>query len=127
MLLNKSLNIAVMIEDLHDSNEQQLKKAIVQVPAVLHRIIRIDSSDQNVQIIFLEDLISYFISKLFKGYAVKSTTLFRITRNADLEIHEEGASDLLEEIEEELRKRKWGAAVRLKSKRTILIQWSSIT
>ena len=42
-----------MIEDLHDSNEQQLKKAIVQVPAVLHRIIRIDSSDQNVQIIFL--------------------------------------------------------------------------
>ena len=115
MLLNKSLNIAVMIEDLHDSNEQQLKKAIVQVPAVLHRIIRIDSSDQNVQIIFLEDLISYFISKLFKGYGVKSTTLFRITRNADLEIHEEDASDLLEEIEEELRKRKWGAAVRLRN------------
>ena len=113
MLLNRSLNIAVMIEDLHDSNEQQLKKAIVRVPAVLHRIIRIDSSDQNVQIIFLEDLISHFISKLFKGYGVKSTTLFRITRNADLEIHEEGASDLLEEIEEELKKRKWGAAVRL--------------
>ena len=44
---------------------------------------------------------------------MKSTTLFRITRNADLEIHEEGASDLLEEIEEELKKRKWGAAVRL--------------
>ena len=118
MLLNKSLNIAIMIEDPHDSTAHRIKKAIVQVPAVLHRIVRIDSSDQNVQLVLLEDLISHFISKLFKGYKVVSCTLFRITRNADLEIHEEGASDLLEEIEEELKKRKWGAAVRLEIQHT---------
>ena len=68
-----------MIEDPHDSTAQQIKKAIVQVPAVLHRIVRIDSSDQNVQLILLEDLISHFISKLFKGYKVVVCTLFRIT------------------------------------------------
>src|SRR5690606_30409369 len=55
----------------------------------------------------------FFIGKLFHGYEVKSTTVFRITRNADMTIHEEGARDLLKEIEEELKKRKWGAAVRL--------------
>ena len=43
------------------------------------------------------------------GYEVKSVTAFRITRNADLTIHEDEAEDLLQEIEEELKKRKWGA------------------
>src|SRR5690606_7590394 len=47
------------------------------------------------------------------GFTVKSVSVFRITRNADMTIHEEGARDLLKEIEKELRKRKWGAAVRL--------------
>ncbi|HSO57499.1 MAG TPA: polyphosphate kinase 1, partial [Paenisporosarcina sp.] len=50
---------------------------------------------------------------LFYGYKVKSVTAFRMTRNADLTIHEEGARDLLVEIEKELKKRKWGAASRL--------------
>ena len=58
----------------------------------------------------------FYSSKLFKGYKVVSVTQFRITRNADLEIHEEGARDLLQQIEKELKKRKWGAAVRLEIK-----------
>ena len=66
--------------------------------------------------VLLEDIICYFISKLFKGYKIGSVTQFRITRNADLEIHEEGARDLLEQIEKEIKKRKWGAAVRLEIK-----------
>ena len=66
-----------------------------------------------MQLLLLEDIITFFIDKLFHGYTVKSVSLFRITRNADLTIQEEGARDLLEEIEEELKKRKWGAAVRL--------------
>ena len=64
----------------------------------------------------LEDIITHFIDKLFNGYKVVSVTQFRITRNADLTIHEEGARDLLQQIEKELKKRKWGAAVRLEIK-----------
>ncbi|MCM3670632.1 RNA degradosome polyphosphate kinase [Mesobacillus maritimus] len=113
MLLNKSLNLAILIEDRMEAGEFELKKAIVQVPSVLKRFVRINSENEQIQLILLEDLITYFIDKLFKGFKVVSVSLFRITRNADLTIHEEGARDLLKEIEEELKKRKWGAAVRL--------------
>lgn len=112
MLLNKSLNLAIVIEDKYENEENRLKKAIVQVPSVLDRFVRLSSTDR-VQFILLEEVISYFIHKLFKGYKVVSVSIFRITRNADLTIHEEGARDLLKEIEKELKNRKRGAAVRL--------------
>lgn len=116
MLLNKSINIAVVLESNTDSIEDDdatTKSAIVQVPALLDRFIQVDDSDHYV---LLEDVISYFIYKFFQGYHVRSKTIFRITRNADMTIHEEGARDLLKEIEKELKKRKWGAAVRLEVK-----------
>jgi polyphosphate kinase len=109
MLLNKSINLAVQLEDLYDLDSDQLKTAIVQVPALLDRFICVS----NHQYILLEDVIRYFIAKFFTGYKVTSITTFRITRNADMTIHEEGARDLLKEIEKELKKRKWGSAVRL--------------
>jgi polyphosphate kinase len=107
MLANRSLNLAVTLTDPLKPNAT--KHAIVQVPALLQRFISIG---QN-RFVLLEEVISHYIYKLFLGYDVKSITMFRITRNADLEIHEEDAEDLLKEIENELRKRKWGAAVRL--------------
>ena len=61
----------------------------------------------------LEDVISSLIDRLFYGYKVKSSQAFRLTRNADLTIHEEGAQDLLSEIEKELKKRKWVVGSRL--------------
>src|SRR5699024_2913989 len=88
----------------------QVNTAIVQVPALLDRFIQVGELQHFV---LLEDLIRYFIHKFFKGYHVLSTMTFRITRNADMTIHEEGSRDLLKEIEKELKKRKRGAAVRL--------------
>ena len=115
MLLNKSINLAVSLESNQDlDNKQQL--AIVQVPSVLGRFIEVPFIDGTTSFILLEDVISFFSGKLFSGYKVVSVTQFRITRNADLEIHEEGARDLLHQIEKELKKRKWGAAVRLELK-----------
>lgn len=115
MLLNKSINLAVNIEmKSMDTADRHL--AIVQVPSLLERFIEVPSSDGTTCYVLLEDIICYFISKLFKGYKIGSVTQFRITRNADLEIHEEGARDLLEQIEKEIKKRKWGAAVRLEIK-----------
>ncbi|WP_255220727.1 RNA degradosome polyphosphate kinase [Terribacillus saccharophilus] len=115
MLLNKSLNLAVSLLDEHELDESaQQKTAIVQVPAVLDRFIQLeDTKEDELHFVLLEDIISHYIYKLFRGYQIKSVTVFRITRNADMTIHEEGARDLLKEIEKELKKRKWGAAIRL--------------
>lgn len=118
ILLSKTMNILVMVED-GDSSErinEQNKIAIVQVPSVLRRFIRVSTKDDTFAAVLLEDVIIANISKLFHGYEVKHANPFRITRNADLTIHEEGARDLLIEIEKELKKRKWGAVSRLEVK-----------
>ncbi|WP_414048631.1 RNA degradosome polyphosphate kinase [Macrococcus animalis] len=107
-LSNKSLNIFVDVET--DSGEK--KSAIVQIPALLNRIIQLKNGGRTI-FVLLEDVINHFIDKLFFGYKVIRTFTFRITRNADLTIHEDGAEDLLIEIEKFLKKRKSGAAVRL--------------
>ncbi|MFB5662076.1 RNA degradosome polyphosphate kinase [Alteribacillus sp. HJP-4] len=111
MLLNKSINLAVRLTD--ESDPYYESNAIVQVPSVINRFVELPSNDQKKQFIMLEHVISEFIEELFEGYSVSSVSPFRLTRNADLTIHEEGARDLLREIEKELKKRKWGAAVRL--------------
>ncbi|TDL35213.1 RNA degradosome polyphosphate kinase [Jeotgalibacillus sp. S-D1] len=111
MLLNKSINLIVCLEK-QKSEERIENVAIVQVPSVLKRAIQIPASNEKA-FILLEEVIKFFINKLFIGYQVSSIGTFRITRNADLTIHEEGARDLLVQIEKELKKRKWGAAVRL--------------
>ncbi|HHW38208.1 MAG TPA: RNA degradosome polyphosphate kinase [Bacillales bacterium] len=114
MLANKSINLAIILIDPQKKSERSKEKfAIVQVPAVLDRFIKLPSEMGAQVYILLEDVISCFIQKLFKGYLVKQISKFRITRNADMTIHEEGARDLLKEIEKELKKRKWGAAIRL--------------
>jgi polyphosphate kinase len=117
MILNKSLNLAVVIEEksldkkMHRELDGNL--VIVQVPSVIDRLVELTQKGVARKFVLLEEVITYFIYKLFNGYQVKTVTPFRITRNADLTIHEDEAVDLLEEIEEELKKRKWGAAVRL--------------
>jgi polyphosphate kinase len=114
MLLNKSLNLVVMLENSEaEEAEDREKVALVQVPSVLDRVISLPAKEGEGMYILLENVIIHFIDKVFKGYDVSSASAFRITRNADMTIHEEGARDLLLEIEKELKKRKWGAAVRL--------------
>ena len=116
MLLNKSLNLGVVLKEYQASSEWNNAKekfAIVQVPSVIKRYIELPSNSTTRNFVLLEEVISRFIDQLFRGYEIKSVTAFRITRNADLDIHEDEADDLLIEIEEELKKRKWGAPVRL--------------
>lgn len=111
-IFNKTLNLAVTLyENGNEKNDRLL--AIVQIPPVLERFIELPSSENRKEYILIEDIVSRYVNRLFVGYHVDTVTQFRITRNADLSIHEEGASDLLEVIEKELKKRQWGAAVRL--------------
>ncbi|WP_412675001.1 RNA degradosome polyphosphate kinase [Aneurinibacillus aneurinilyticus] len=112
MLLNKSVNLAVMLESEKDGKSKVLF-AVVQVPSVLPRYIQLPSQEGIAQFILLEDVICHYVDSLFRGNRILSVKPFRITRNADLTLDEEGAEDLLKEIQKELKKRRWGAAVRL--------------
>lgn len=108
LLQNLSLNIAVTLH--HPEDIEKKLTAIVQVPALLDRFVKIKNKHHYL---LLEDVIRYYINRLFTGYTVEDTICFRITRNADMNLHEEGSRDLLKEIEKELKKRRWGVAVRL--------------
>jgi polyphosphate kinase len=109
LILNKSLNIAVILQ-----KEGQEFFATVQVPAMIHRYLEIPAVNEGErQFVMLKDIIVHHIAKLFMGYEVLCASPYRITRNADLTIDEEEAEDLLLEIEKSIKKRKWGEAIRL--------------
>lgn len=108
LLLNKTLNVGVMLKT--NKGEQEIF-ATIQVPSVLERLVPIPGG-QGENFVLLEDIIKNHLSELF-GFKVLSAACYRITKNADLSLNEEGAEDLLETIEESLKQRRWGLAVRL--------------
>ena len=108
LILNRSLNLGLLLEEKGDDPVF----ATVQVPSGLSRVVRLPGGN-GVDVILLEQVIARNIDKLFLGRKVLTCSPYRITRNADLSIDEEGAEDLLEEIEKSLKQRRWGAAIRL--------------
>src|SRR5215207_4605709 len=109
---NKSLNIALRVERQHANQLQELF-AVVQVPAVLDRVVILPGEPERVRFVLLEDIIADHLGTLFGGFRVLGHTVFRVTRNTDLAIDEDEAEDLLQTIEEHLRQRMHGDAVRL--------------
>ncbi len=113
LLANKSLNLIISLE--HPEAEMY---AVVQVPSKLPRFIELPSGgNPGRQFILAEDIIKRFAQLLFSGYIVNDAYAFRITRDADLAIDEKDADDLMEEIENSVRNRKWGQPVRLEIER----------
>jgi polyphosphate kinase len=110
---NKSLNLLLRIES--DKSHARPNHAVLQVPSVLNRLVPLpDEPDSQRRFVLLEDVIGPRLAALFGGYRVTEWAAFRVTRNSDLSIQEnEVRSSLLSTIEETLRQRKWGAAVRL--------------
>ncbi|TBL75049.1 polyphosphate kinase 1 [Paenibacillus thalictri] len=113
---SQALYLAVILDregEEHDDEDAYF--AIVKVPSNLSRYILVPArtNSKKQEYILMEDLITQHIQTLFSGYIPVAVHGFRITRNADLTLNEEGAEDLLEEIEKELRRRRWGAPVRL--------------
>jgi len=113
-LHNKSLNLILRIETIGQEAPRQLY-AVLQVPPVLSRLVRLpDEKDGQRRFILLENVIGPRLDALFGGFKVAAWVGFRVTRNSDLTIQEtEVKSSLLSTIQETLRQRKWGAAVRL--------------
>lgn len=102
-----SLNLAVVLRD-PDTGERHFAR--VKVPPVLPRFVVMPDGERFVP---LEQVIAAHLDRLFPGMDVVGTTAFRVTRNADLTLAEEEADDLLAAVEMELRRRRFGAAVRL--------------
>jgi polyphosphate kinase len=108
-LLNKSLNLAVLLQ--RPALAEKLF-AVVQAPAVLPRFVQLPSEKGHV-FAPLETVIHMHLPVLFAGMTLEHATVFRVTRDSDFEIDDEEVEDLLKAIEEEVRKRRRGAAVRL--------------
>jgi polyphosphate kinase len=116
---NLSLNLAVLIQD----QEGQKHFARVKVPATLPHLVPIKRSSGGSRrdgtipfhhyFVWLEQLIAANLGALFPGMEVVDAYPFHVTRNGDFEIQELEASDLMETMEESVRKRRFGAVVRL--------------
>ncbi len=140
LILNKSLNIGALLKRKENagrgilthtkksrkslkSEKDNLEFATVQVPSVLPRVIRLPEETGEtealqdghvpVRVILLETVIRDYIGELFQSYDVVCTAPFRIMRNADMDIDEDEAEDLLKEIEKSLKQRRHGEAIRL--------------
>lgn len=107
-LANKTLNLAV--ELIKADGEQSM--GLIQVPSVLDRIVEVEPEGKRT-FVFLEDIIASHCHDLFKGCHILDMVSFRVTRDSDLDLEEDDSVDLMKEVEESLRKRKRGAAVRL--------------
>lgn len=112
LLRNKTLNIGALIHD--KKTEIAFDFATVQVPDVLPRLVEIPSGKGETRtFILMEQIIEKNINKLFLNYEVICAFPYRIMRNADLDIDEDEAADLLMEIQKQLKKRQWGEVIRL--------------
>jgi polyphosphate kinase len=117
-LSNLSMNFAVEVKNPETGD---VKFARVKVPQVLPRLLPLREilegkkkiKPEKAEFLFLESLLQGNLGELFPGLEIVSSHPFRVTRDADIEIQEDEASDLLATIEQEVRRRRFGAVVRL--------------
>jgi polyphosphate kinase len=111
-----SLNLAVSVRDPETGAP---RFARLKVPNNVPRFIPVGPVHEEAVFLPLEDLIAAHLSSLFPGLDVLDHHLFRVTRNADLEVEEDRDEDLLQALERELAQRRFGPAVRLEVTETI--------
>ncbi|MDD7964415.1 RNA degradosome polyphosphate kinase [Actinomycetospora lemnae] len=120
---NQSLNLAVAVHDPQTGTEHFAR---VKVPNNVPRLVRVGrdpdpgadtdgvgDTDRQAWFLPIEDLIAENLDQLFEGMRVTEHHVFRVTRNADLEVEEDRDEDLLQALERELARRRFGPPVRL--------------
>ncbi|HTQ68987.1 MAG TPA: polyphosphate kinase 1 [Solirubrobacteraceae bacterium] len=111
---NLSLSLAVLVRDPSGRDGSQTVFARVKVPTeILPRFVSVDSTDDSdLVMVPLEDVIAHHLDALFPGMEIVDYDVFRVTRDADLEVSDD-AADLLQAVEDELRRRRFGEVVRV--------------
>lgn len=114
---NLSLNLAVIIRDPETADTSFAR---LKIPTTLPRLVPLNPLDPDEllpravqKFVWVEQVITDNLSRLFPGMEIVAAYPFRVTRNTDMEIQEEEADDLLLTMEESLAKRHFGSAVRL--------------
>ena len=110
---NLALNLAITVRDPR-TGEQRFAR--VKLPANFPRFIAVGATKTFV---LVEDLVVAHLGQLFPGMTIEQCYVFRVSRNADLSLDDEDAEDLLAAVEMELRRRRFGRAVRLEVPRVM--------
>lgn len=111
-LLNRSINVAFVLDDTVDG-QHETKIAVLQLPSALPRLMKLPRTGGH-HYVLLDDVIRANAGVLFPGFSFREAHVFRVTRDADVEIAEDEANDLITAVAEGIRQRRWGTdAVRL--------------
>lgn len=105
-----SLNLAVVVQNPTSGKEHFAR---VKVPPLLPRFVEVDTTGRGARFVPLEEIIAVHLDQLFPGMTVLQHHTFRVTRNEDLEVEEDDAENLLQALEKELLRRRFGPPVRL--------------
>jgi polyphosphate kinase len=100
-VLNKALCIAFSLKRRKCPSEKPVF-GVVTVPRALPRILRVPAGNGRVHFVFLQDLISRYAGKLYRGYEILASAAFRVTRNSNLYLEEEEARTLLEAVDSQV-------------------------
>jgi polyphosphate kinase len=108
---NLSLSLAI---ELSEKEDGRTHFARVKVPPSLPRLVPVRPEEPEASsFLLLENLIEAHLAYLFPGMKIRGASAFRVTRDADIEIREDEAGDLLRSVAENVRRRRFGAAIRL--------------
>jgi polyphosphate kinase len=111
-VLNKALCIAFLLRRKRHSAEKPFF-GVVTVPRALPRLLRVPTGNGGLHFVFLQDIISTYAAKLYRGYEILASAPFRITRNSNLYLEEEEARTLMDAVDSQVAQRRKGNAVRL--------------
>ncbi len=111
-VLNKALCIAFWLRRKRHSAEKPFF-GVVTVPRALPRLLRVPTGNGGIHFVFLQDIISTYAAKLYRGYEILASAPFRITRNSNLYVEEEEARTLMDAVDSQVAQRRKGNAVRL--------------
>jgi len=121
-LRNKNINLGIMFSREHEGEDVGF--GVIQVPAMLNRLIKVRVVGAVRAFVLLEDVIARHTSEFFPESRLRGTYPFRLTRNWDMEFDEEEGEDLLQTIQAELRRRDRGNAVRVEIGRGVGVERS---
>jgi polyphosphate kinase len=111
-VLNKALCIAFLLRRRRSGNGKPFF-GVLTVPRALPRLLRVPAPDGGIHYVALQEIVSRYAEKLYRGYEILASAPFRITRNSNLYLEEEETRSLLDAVDSQVSQRRKGDAVRL--------------